>query len=73
MKSWLYLLTLGLLLSSATLAESPVPSKLAEHHALIGSAGNHVEIYWAVPPPGTGKAAGGGLHPRRAGRGPPRG
>ena len=53
MKSWLYLLTLGLLLSSATLAESLVPSKLAEHHALIGSAGNHVEIYWAVPPPGS--------------------
>ena len=55
MKNWLYLLTLGLLLSSATLAESPVPSKLAEHHALIGSAGNHVEIYWAVPPRARGK------------------
>ena len=55
MKKWLYLLTFGLLVSSATLAESPAPSELAEHHELIGSAGNQVEIYWAVPPGAQGK------------------
>jgi hypothetical protein len=45
MKRRLYLLTLGLLPSVATLDGSLVPSELAEHHALIGSAGNHLEIY----------------------------
>ena len=55
MKKWLYLLTFGLLVSSATLAESPASSELAAHHELIGSAGNQVEIYWAVPPRAQGK------------------
>lgn len=55
MNKWLYLLTFGLLISSATLAESPAPSEPAAHHELIGSAGNQVEIYWAVPPGAQGK------------------
>ena len=55
MKKWLCLAALGLLLPNATLAEISVPAKLAEHHALIGSAGKHVEIYWAVPPRARGK------------------
>ena len=55
MKKWFCLLTLCLLPFSATVAERPVPSKLAEHHGLIGSAGNHVEIYWVVPPRAPGK------------------
>jgi dipeptidyl aminopeptidase/acylaminoacyl peptidase len=55
MKQWSCFLVFGLLVSSATLAESPAPSELAEHHELIGSAGNPVEIYWAVPPGAKGK------------------
>ncbi len=55
MKKWFCFLTFGFLVSSATLAESPAPSELAEHHELIGSAGNHVEIYWAEPPGAKGK------------------
>ena len=49
MKKWLYLLTLGLLACSASLAESPVPPAVATHHEIIGSAGNEVEIYWVAP------------------------
>ena len=55
MKKWPYFLTFGLLISGATLAASPASSELAAHHELIGSAGNHVEIYWAVPPGAQGK------------------
>jgi dipeptidyl aminopeptidase/acylaminoacyl peptidase len=55
MKKWLCLLTFGLLVSSATLAASPAPSELAAHHELIGSVGNQVEIFWAVPPGARGK------------------
>lgn len=55
MKKWLHLLAFGLLISSATLAEVKAPSGLAVHHELIGSAGNQVEIYWAVPPGARGK------------------
>ena len=50
MKTWLCLLTFGLLVSSTTLAESPAPSGPAAHHELIRSAGNQVEIFWAAPP-----------------------
>ena len=55
MKKWPCLLTFCLLFFSATLAESSTPSKLAEHHDLIGSAGNQVEIYSAVPLGARGK------------------
>lgn len=55
MKKRLYLLALGLLASGATLAESPSPLELAEHHELIRSAGNQVEIYWAAPSGARGK------------------
>ena len=56
MKKWLYLLAFGLLISSATLAESAAPSRLGGHHELIGSAGNNKgEIFWAVPAGARGK------------------
>mgnify|MGYP000182045177 CR=1 FL=1 len=55
MKKWPYCLTFGLLISGATLAASSASSELAVHHELIRSAGNQVEIYWAVPPAAQGK------------------
>lgn len=55
MKKWLCLLNFGLLISSATLAKSLGPSDVAAHHELIGSPGNHVEIYWTAPHAAQGK------------------
>ena len=55
MKKWPSLLTFGLLISGAALAESSAPPEPAAHHELIGSAGNQVEIYWAAPPGIKGK------------------
>ena len=55
MKRWPYFLTFGLLISGATLAAIPALTEVASHHGLIRSAGNQVEIYWAVPPGAQGR------------------
>ena len=49
MKNRRRLLALCILLSSATLAQSPVWPEHPAHHELIESSGNRYEIYWAVP------------------------